>query len=75
MKYTFLQKINNRQIHLKDNNREQYYIASLALSEYSSNEILVFLANENAEITSFVEVDSCFHHSTIDDWAREFCGL
>lgn len=73
MKYTFLQKINKRQVHVSKDN--SYFIASLALSELAKNEILIFPADENGNIVEYIESDYCFKYSNIDDWTREFCSF
>ena len=72
-KYKFIQKLNERQVHVFcDGN---HFVASLALTKFSPKEILVFPATSNGEITEYREEDSCFKYDKIDEWVKAFCSV
>lgn len=71
-KYKFIQKLNERQVHVS--HKGKHFVASLALTKFSPKEILVFPATQNGDITEYLEEDSCFEYDQIDEWVKVFCS-
>jgi len=67
--YQFVKTLNVRQALLQKNG--EHFVASFAEVPFSGTEVLVFPADENGEVTDWLEVDGGSHYASLNQFLNE----